>query len=207
MKIKVLIVDDHPVVREGLAAVIASQADMEVVATAGDGAEAVATFARTRPDVTLMDLRMPGLGGPEAIAAIRAATSGAAVIVLTTYDGDEDVYRAMAAGARGYLLKGTFPDGIREAIRSVHAGKTLLPPELAARLAERAAGPSLTAREIEVLRLVARGLSNREIGAALFVSEETIKNHVKHIFAKLGVSDRTEAVLLALQRGILALDA
>jgi DNA-binding NarL/FixJ family response regulator len=205
--IKVLIVDDHPIVREGLSAIVDSQADMQVVGTAGDGAEALVIFEKTGPDVTLMDLRMPGgMNGPDAIVAIRKKRADAGVIVLTTFDGDEDVFRAMAAGARGYILKGTFPDGIREAIRNVHAGKTLLPPDLAARLAERAVAPGLTPREVEVLRLVADGMSNKEIGAALFVSEETVKNHVKHTFAKLGVSDRTEAVLVALQRGILILD-
>jgi two-component system NarL family response regulator len=204
-KIRVLIVDDHPVVRLGLRAMIEVQPDMEVVAEAGDGPAAVAAHAQHRPDVTLMDLRMPGMSGPATIAEIRKTAPEARVVVLTTYDGDEDVYRAVQAGARGYLLKGTFPEGTLEAIRNVHAGQRLFAPEVAGRLADRVASPALTAREVGVLELVAKGMSNKEIGAALFVAEDTVKNHLKHIYSKLGVSDRTEAALLAVQRGILVL--
>jgi two-component system NarL family response regulator len=204
-KIRVLVVDDHPVVRLGLRAMIDAQADMQVVGEAGDGPAAIVAYGKLAPDVTLMDLRMPGMSGPATIAELRKADPQARVIVLTTYDGDEDVYRAVQAGARGYLLKGTFPEGTLEAIRIVHAGQRLFAPEVAGRLAERVASPSLTAREVGVLELVAKGMSNKEIGAALFVAEDTVKNHLKHIYAKLGVTDRTEAALLAVQRGILIL--
>jgi two-component system NarL family response regulator len=204
-KISVLVVDDHPVVRLGLRAMIDAQPDMQVVGEAGDGPAAIEAHARLQPDVTLMDLRMPGMSGPAAIAELRKAQPQARVIVLTTYDGDEDVYRAVQAGARGYLLKGTFPEGTLEAIRNVHAGQHLFAPEVAGRLAERVASPSLTAREVGVLELVAKGMSNKEIGAALFVAEDTVKNHLKHIYAKLGVTDRTEAALVAVQGGILIL--
>jgi DNA-binding NarL/FixJ family response regulator len=204
-KIRVLIVDDHPVVRLGLRAMIEIQPDMEVVGEAPDGRTALQRFEETRPDVTLMDLRLPGLSGPDTIAEIRRRWSDARILVLTSYDGDEDIFRAVKAGARGYLLKGTFPEGTLEAIRIVHAGQRLMAPDLAVRLAERAAGPSLTSREIGVLELVAKGLSNKEIAAALFVAEDTVKNHLKHAFSKLGVTDRTEAAMLAVQRGILQL--
>jgi two-component system, NarL family, response regulator len=204
-KISLLIVDDHPVVRLGLRAMIETQPDMVVVAEAGDGPTALRLYEEHRPAVTLMDLRLPGMSGPEAIAALRARWPEARIIVLTTYDGDEDIFRAVKAGARGYLLKGTFPEGTLEAIRHVHAGQRLMAPDLAVRLAERAAGPSLTPREIRVLALVAKGMSNKEIAAALFVAEDTVKNHLKHAFSKLGVSDRTEAAMLAVQKGILAL--
>jgi two-component system NarL family response regulator len=204
-KIRVMIVDDHPVVRVGLRSMVEAQPDMEVVGEAPDGPGAIATFERERPDVTLMDLRMPGMGGPETIAAIRKRAPTANIIVLTTYDGDEDVYRAIQAGARGYLLKGTFPEGTLEAIRNVHAGQQLIAPEVAVRLAHRVSNPALTAREVAVLELVAKGLSNKEIGVTLFVAEDTVKNHLKHIYAKLGVGDRTEAAMLAVQRGIITL--
>lgn len=204
-KIRVLVVDDHQVVRLGLRAMIDAEPDMEVVAEAGDGPTAIAAFAQHRPDVTLMDLRLPGMSGPEIIAEIRKGAPGANIIVITTYDADEDVYRAVQAGARGYLLKGTFAEGMLEAIRHVHAGRRLIAPEVAARLADRVASPALTAREIAVLELVAKGMSNKEIGATLFLSEDTIKTHLRHVYAKLGVGDRTEAALLAVQRGIIRL--
>jgi two-component system, NarL family, response regulator len=204
-KIRVLIVDDHPLVRVGLRTVIGAEPDMEVVGEAGDGTTAIATYRATRPDITLMDLRLPGMSGPEIISAIRAEAPTANIIVLTTYDADEDVYRAVQAGARGYLLKGTFAEGMLDAIRHVHAGRRLMAPEVAARLADRVSSPSLTAREVNVLELVAKGMSNREIGAALFLSEDTIKTHLRRIYAKLGVGDRTEAALLAVQRGIVKL--
>jgi two-component system, NarL family, response regulator len=204
-KIRILIVDDHPIVVEGLTTLMEGQPDLEVVGTAENGADALELFTKLKPDVTLMDLRMPGMTGPEAIVALRKKHPAASVIVLTTYDREEDIFRVMAAGAKGFLLKTTFPDGIREAIRKVHAGGTLLAPELAARLAVRSVSPGLTERELGVLRLLSDGLSNKEIGAALFISEDTVKDHVSRIFVKLGVSDRTEAVFTALQRGILAL--
>jgi two-component system NarL family response regulator len=204
-KIRILIVDDHPLVRVGLRTVINAEPDMEVVAEAGDGPTAIATFAAQKPDITLMDLRLPGMNGPEIISAIRVNAPTANIIVLTTYDADEDVYRAVQAGARGYLLKGTFAEGMLDAIRHVHAGRRLMAPEVAARLADRVSSPSLTAREVNVLELVAKGMSNREIGAALFLSEDTIKTHLRRIYAKLGVGDRTEAALLAVQRGVVKL--
>jgi DNA-binding NarL/FixJ family response regulator len=199
--IRILVVDDHPVVRLGLRAMIDAEPDMEVVAEAGDSPGAVAAFGAHRPDITLMDLRLPGVGGPETIARIRAGSPDANIIVITTYDADADVYRAVQAGARGYLLKGTFAEGMLEAIRHVHAGGKLI----ARKLTERASGPGLTSREVGVLELVAKGMSNKEIAAALFLSEDTIKTHLRHIYAKLGVGDRTEAALLAVQRGIITL--
>lgn len=205
-KIRVLIVDDHKVVRVGLRAMISREPDMEVVGEASDGPSALAAYAAHRPDITLMDLRMPDTSGAALIAAIRKDDPQARVIVLTSYDADEDIFQAVQAGARGYLLKGTFPDGIlEEAIRTVHAGRRLLPPEVADRLAQRLSGPSLTPREIAVLELVARGLSNREIAAALSIGPGTIKTHLERIYAKLGVGDRTAAALTAIQRGLVSL--
>jgi two-component system NarL family response regulator len=204
-RIRVLVVDDHPLMRIGLRARIDAEPDMEVVAEAGDGPAAVAAYAAHKPDITLLDLRLPGMDGPQIITVIRQSDPGAKIIILTTYDADEDVYRAVQAGARGYLLKGTFAEGIMEAIRNVHAGRRLIAPEVAARLADRVSSPSLTSREVAVLELVAKGMSNKEIGAALFVSETTIKYHLKNIYSKLGASDRTEAALVATQRGILTI--
>jgi two-component system, NarL family, response regulator len=204
-RIRVLVVDDHPLMRLGLRTRIDGEPDMKVVAEAGDGPTAVAAYAQHKPDITLLDLRLPGMDGPEIITVIRRDDPEAKVIILTTYDADEDVYRAVQAGARGYLLKGTFAEGMLEAIRNVHAGRRLIAPEVAARLADRVASPSLTSREVAVLELVAKGMSNKEIGAALFVSETTIKYHLKNIYSKLGASDRTEAALVATQRGILTI--
>ena len=204
-RIRVLVVDDHPLMRIGLRARIDAEPDMEVVAEAGDGPAAIAAYTAHKPDIMLLDLRLPGMDGPEIITVIRQADPGAKIIILTTYDADEDVYRAVQAGARGYLLKGTFAEGILEAIRNVHAGRRLIAPEVAARLADRVSSPSLTSREVAVLELVAKGMSNKEIGAALFVSETTIKYHLKNIYSKLGASDRTEAALVATQRGILTI--
>ena len=204
-RIRVLVVDDHPLMRIGLRARIDAEPDMEVVAEAGDGPAAIAAYAAHKPDITLLDLRLPGMDGPQIITVIRKNDPGAKIIILTTYDADEDVYRAVQAGARGYLLKGTFAEGILEAIRNVHAGRRLIAPEVAGRLADRVSSPGLTSREVSVLELVAKGMSNKEIGAALFVSETTIKYHLKNIYSKLGASDRTEAALLATQRGILTL--
>jgi two-component system NarL family response regulator len=205
-KIRVLIVDDHRVVRVGLRAIIDAEPDMQVVAEAGDGEAALAAYAEHKPDITLLDLRMPGMSGPEVLTALRKDHPNAVVIVLTSYDADEDVYRAVQAGARGYLLKGTLPDGVLEAaIRKVHGGQRLLAPEAAARLADRMTSPALTPREVAVLELVAKGKSNKEIGTVLSLAEGTVKTHLKRIYDKLGVSDRTEAALMAVQRGIVTL--
>jgi two-component system NarL family response regulator len=205
MPIRVLIADDHAVVRLGLRALLEAQPDMEVVGEVADGNAAVEAYNNLRPDVLLVDLRMPGLSGREVINTIRKSSSDARIVVLTSFDGDEDVYRAVQAGARGYLLKGTPPDELVKAVRTVHAGGRLIAPDVAGRLADRVNSPSLTAREIAVLELVAKGLSNKEIGGALGLAEDTVKNHLKHIYAKLDVSDRTEAVLSAVQRGIIVL--
>jgi two-component system, NarL family, response regulator len=204
-KITVLVADDHQVVRVGLRAIIDAEPDMAVVAEAADGPGAVAAYAAHRPDITLLDLRMPGMSGPHVITEIRKHNPDAHVIVVTTYDADEDVFRAVQAGARGYLLKDTFTEGMLEAIRNVHAGRRLIDPQLAARLMDRMDQPSLTAREIAVMGLVARGMTNREIGTALAMGEETVKAHLKHVFAKLDVTDRTEAALIALQRGLISI--
>jgi two-component system, NarL family, response regulator len=203
-KITVLVADDHQVVRVGLRAIIDAEPDMQVVAEAADGPDAVAAYAAHRPDITLLDLRMPGLRGPHVITEIRKHNPDAHVIVVTTYDADEDVFRAVQAGARGYLLKDTFTEGMLEAIRNVHAGRRLIDPKLAARLLDRIDQPSLTTREIAVIGLVARGMTNREIATALSMGEETVKAHLKHVFAKLDVTDRTEAALIALQRGLIS---
>jgi two-component system NarL family response regulator len=205
--IRILIADDHPVVREGVAAMIERRPDMTVVAEAATGRDAVAAYRAAQPDVVLMDLRMPEMTGVEAIGAIRGEFPGARIIVLTTYDGDEDIYRGLQAGARAYLLKDAPRDELLDAIRAVHAGQSRIPPAVAARLAERVlAGPQLTARELEVLRGIVAGRSNKEIGAALSIGEGTVKAHVNNILGKLGVNDRTQAVTTALQRGIVHLD-
>jgi DNA-binding NarL/FixJ family response regulator len=204
--IRVLLAEDHEIVRDGLAAIIDYQADMTVVGHACNGEEAVERFAELQPDITLMDLRMPGMGGALAIEAIRKKFGDARIIVLTTYDGDENIYRALKAGARGYLLKDSGKDDLLSAIRAVHEGRSYVPPEIATRLVTRTqAGAPLTTREIEVLQLMAEGKSNKEIGAALFISEGTVKTHVNSIHEKLSVRDRTEAVIVALKRGIIQL--
>ena len=204
--IRVLIADDHPVVREGLAAMIGRQPGLVVVGEAATGQQALELFCRQAPDVTLMDLRMPGMSGVEAIAAIRQESPTARIVVLTTYDGDEDIVRALRAGAKAYLLKDTPRDELLETIRAIHAGQTRLPPPVAAKLAERVAtGAELTDRESEVLGLIAAGKSNKEIAAALNITEGTVKAHVNNILGKLGVSDRTQAVITALRRGIVQL--
>jgi two-component system NarL family response regulator len=205
-KIRVLIVDDHMVVRVGLRTILEGEPDLEVVAEAGDGPGALAAFDLHQPDIVLLDLRMPDVNGADLIKQLRVRDPGAKVIVLTSYDADEDIYREVQAGARGYLLKGTLPDGIlEEAIRTVHAGRRLIPADVADRLANRLSTPALTPREIAVLELVAKGLSNAEIGVALSVSAGTIKTHLKRIYPKLGVADRTAAALAAVQRGIVTL--
>jgi DNA-binding NarL/FixJ family response regulator len=203
--IRILIVEDHHVVRQGLVALIKSVDDMEVVAEAADGRQGVDLHRKHRPDVTIMDLRLPVLGGVEAIEEIRRDTPNARVIVLTTFDGDENIYRALQAGARGYLLKDMFGEELMDAIRAVHAGKTRIPAVVAQRLAERMRGPELTSREMDVLRLIVAGKSNKEIGGALHISEATVKTHINNLLGKLGVSDRTQAATTAIQRGIVEL--
>ena len=203
--IRILIVEDNHVVRQGLVALIKSVDDMEVVAEAADGRQGVDLHRKHRPDVTIMDLRLPLLGGVEAIQEIRQITPNARVIVLTTFDGDENIYRALQAGARGYLLKDMFGEELMDAIRAVHAGKTRIPAVVAQRLAERMRGPELTSREMDVLRLIVGGKSNKEIGGALHISEATVKTHINNLLGKLGVSDRTQAATSAIQRGIVEL--
>ena len=203
--IRILTVDDHPLLREGIAAVLASQADMSVVGQASDGREAVENFRRLRPDVTLMDLRMPEMTGLEAIVAIRAEFPGARIIVLTTYAGDAQAAAALKAGAAGYLLKNMVRKELIETIRAVHSGKRRVPPEIATEIAEHVADDALSEREIEVLRGVAAGKSNKLIAAELDISEGTVKTHMKSILPKLDATDRTHAVMIALKRGILDL--
>jgi two-component system NarL family response regulator len=200
-----MVVEDHHIVRQGLVALLNSVAGMHVVADAADGNTGIELFRKHRPDVTLMDLRLPGLGGAEAVAKIRAEYPAARIIVLTTFDGDEDIYRALQAGARGYLLKGMLGDELLDAIRAVHAGKTRIPSVVAERLAARMSGSALTGRELEVLELIVRGQSNKEIGSNLSISEATVKTHVNNILSKLGVTDRTQATTTAIQRGIVHL--
>jgi DNA-binding NarL/FixJ family response regulator len=203
--IRILIADDHSVVREGLVSLIRRKADMTVVAEGSNGREAVDFWKEHRPDVTLLDLRMPELDGVGAIKEIRELDPNAHIVVLTTFDGDEDIYRAIKAGAKGYLLKDTAREALMECIRRVHAGETCIPPTLAAKLAERVSGEALSAREIEVLQRIAAGKSNKEIAAELFISEGTVKTHVKSIFSKLDVVSRTEAVATATRRGLIQL--
>jgi len=203
--IRVLIVDDHPLLREGIAALIGAEPDMEVISEAPTGREGIAQFKLKRPDVTLMDLQMPDVGGIEAIIAIRAENPNARIIVLTTYAGDVQVFRALKAGARAYLLKGRVNSELLEVIRAVHRGEKRIPPEIAAELAEHATEDDLSLREIEVLRLVAAGNGNRTIAEKLSITEETVKNHVTHILSKLGANDRTHAVTIAIKRGFIDL--
>lgn len=204
--IRILVVDDHNIVRQGLVALLNTVPDMKVVAEAGDGEEAIESHRRHKPDITLMDLRLPKLGGADAISRIREEFPAARVIVLTTFDGDEDIFRALQAGAKGYLLKGMDIDELTAAIRSVYAGKSRIPASVAEKLAERMGGPALTTREVEVLRRIVAGRSNKEIASDLFISEATVKTHVNSILGKLGVTDRTQAATTALQRGIVHLD-
>ncbi len=203
--IRVMLVDDHPAFRKGLAALIASHPDLEVVAEAGDGDEAIHLFRRHKPDVALMDLRLPGIGGVETTIAIRKEFPEARVIVLTTFDLDEDIFRAVESGAKSYLLKDTSETELAETIRAVHAGQERLPPKLAERLAQRQKRPELSQREIEVLQLLVRGRSNKEIGSSLFITEDTVKAHLKTLFVKLGVQDRTDAAITAIRQGIVHL--
>ncbi|GAB4579801.1 MAG: response regulator transcription factor [Anaerolineales bacterium] len=203
--IRILIVDDHPVVREGLAAMIERRPDMTVIAQAENGREALTAFATHLPDVTLMDLQMPEMGGVDAIRTLRAAYPHARFVVLTTFDGDEDIYRALEAGAMAYLLKDAPREELLDAIRTVHAGGKRIPSAIAAKLTERMFSQELTERELEVLKLIVAGKSNKEIGEALFITEGTVKVHVNAILGKLGVSDRTQAVTTALKRGLVKL--
>jgi DNA-binding NarL/FixJ family response regulator len=203
--IRVFSVDDHALLREGIAAVITNEPDMVLVAQAATGKDAVRLHAQHNPDVTLMDLRLPDMSGIDAIMAIRAGDAEARIIVLTTFEGDVEMQRALAAGARGYLLKSMPPREMVAAIRQVHAGRKSIPAAVATQLAEHLADEALTAREIEVLSRVAGGNRNRDIAAQLSISEETVKVHMKHIMDKLGASDRTQAVAIAIRRGIIQL--
>jgi DNA-binding NarL/FixJ family response regulator len=203
--IRILSVDDHPVFREGVGAIINFQSDMSLVGTASNGQEAIEMFRTLRPDVTLMDLRMPDVSGLDVIIAIRAEFPDARVIVLTTFDRDVEVQRALKAGARGYLLKSMPPQQLLDMIRSVHAGKKCVPNEIAAGLAEYLGDDKLSEREIEVLRHVAAGNRNRDIAERLFIAEETVKVHLKHIMGKLRATDRTHSVTIAARRGIIQL--
>jgi len=203
--IRVLSVDDHALLRQGIAGLVGCESDMEVVAEAANGREAVEAFRKHRPDVTLMDLQMPEMNGLDAIGAIRAEFPDARIVVLTTYAGDVQIVRALKAGARGYLLKGLLRKELLETIRAVHAGHKRLPPEVAGEIAEHATDDALTSREIDILKRIAHGNGNKEIGAQLSLTEETIKSHVKNILAKLGAHDRTHAVTIGLKRGIIEL--
>ena len=205
-RIRVLVADDHPVVRSGLSAVIAEQVDLELVAEAENGARALALFREHGPDVALMDLRMPVMDGVEAIRTITAEFPAARILALTTYEGDADIRRALEAGARGYLLKDMLLSEVITAIRAVRRGERVIPSAVAARLAEFPERSDLTERELEVLQLVARGLSNKEAARAIGRTDETVKIHLKNIFTKLAVADRTEAVTIALTRGLIHLD-
>ena len=204
--IRILTVDDHPLLREGIAFLVKSQQDMELVAEASDGEEAIEQFRRHRPDVTLMDLRMPNLNGTEAISRIRNEFPEAKIIVLSTYAGDVEVLRAIKAGARGYIVKGHVHRELLEAIRSVHAGHKRIPPEIAAELAEHAGDDKLSSREIDVLRLIGAGNANKQIADKLSIEETTVKNHISNILSKLGANDRAHAFTIALRRGIIELE-
>ena len=202
-KIKVLCVDDHPLVRDGIAFALQQQSDMELVAEAKNGAEAIVAFRQYRPDVTLMDLQMPQMNGIDATAAIRGEFPNARIVILTTYSGDIQASKALKLGAVGYLLKGMLRTELVDTIRLVHAGHRRIPPEIASGIAEHVSADALSEREIEVLRVVATGCSNKIVADRLFISEDTVKGHMKNILAKLQANDRTHAVMIALKRGFL----
>jgi len=205
LPIEVLIVDDHPLMREGIAAVIGSQPDMRVVGEAGDGREAVAQYRALRPHVTLLDLQMPNMGGVEAVAAIRAEFPSACLAILTTYSGDARTTQAIKAGAQGYLLKSALRRELTDAVRTLAAGHRYFPPQIAAELANHLGQESLTVRELQVLELIARGKANKQIGATLGLSEDTVKGHLRSIMDKLGASNRTHAVTIGIERGFIEL--
>ena len=204
--IRLLVVDDHPVVRQGLVALLTTVDGLEVVAEATDGGQAFEQYSQHQPDVTLMDLRLQEVGGVEAIRLIRARWPAARIIVLTTFDGDEGIYRAMQAGAKGYLLKGMSVEELISTIRAVHKGRSRMPPEIAEKLAERMSGPQLTNRELDVLKRIVQGRSNKEIASDLVISEATVKSHINSLLSKLGVTDRTQAATAAIHRGIVQFD-
>ncbi len=204
-QIRILVADDHPVVREGLRGLIAVQPDIVVVAEASNGREAIQQFRIHRPDVTVMDLQMPEMNGVDAVSAIRVEFPGAKIIMLTTYVGDVQIFRALKAGAQGYLLKAVMHKELPDNIRSVYAGRKVMAPEAAAQVAEHSGEEALTPKELEVLRLIAAGNANKEIGAQLSISEESVKSRVKNILGKLGARDRTHAVTVGLKRGIIEL--
>jgi DNA-binding NarL/FixJ family response regulator len=203
--IRILCVDDHPLLRKGIGTMIANESDMQLVAEASSGRDALEMFRKHKPDVTLMDLRLPGMSGIDAMIGIRSEFPEARIIILTTFEGDVEIHRALEAGARAYLLKTMPPEEMTEIIRHVHAGKKRVPPEIAARLAEHFSDDALTEREIDVLRQIAGGNRNRDIADKLFISEHTVKIHIKHIMEKLGANDRTEAVAIGARRGIIQL--
>lgn len=203
--IRVLIAEDHAVVRQAFTALLSGAPDIEIAGTVSNGAEAVDAFTKLNPDVTLMDLQMPMMGGVEAITRIRAGAPDARIIVLTTFDGDEDIYRAMQAGAKAYMLKGMELDELLSAIRAVHAGRARIPAEIAEKLAQRVGSQELTGRELAVLERIVAGRANKEIANDLHISEATVKSHVNSLLGKLGVDDRTHAAVVALQRGIVHL--
>jgi DNA-binding NarL/FixJ family response regulator len=204
--IRILVVDDHAIVRKGLVALLNTVEGLSVVGEAADGEQAIQAHRTHKPDVTLMDLRLPKIGGADAIVKIRQEQPTARIIVLTTFDGDEDIFRALQAGAKGYLLKGMDAAELTEAIRAVYAGKSKIPAVVAEKLAGRMGGPALTTRELEVLKRIVAGRSNKEIAGDLHISEATVKTHINSILSKLGVSDRTQAATSALQRGIVHLE-
>ena len=204
-QIRVFSVDDHPVLSEGIAALISNQRDMQLVCQTSNGNDAIQQFRKHRPDVTLMDLRLPDMSGIDTMIAIRTEFPEARIIMLTTFEGDVEIQRALEAGARGYLLKSMPPQDLVAMIRQVHAGKKRIPSEVVARLADHMGEEDLTPREVEVLRYAANGNRNRDIGEKLFITEETVKVHIKHIMEKLGASDRTQAVAIGLRRGIIEL--